>query len=250
MGMLALAVSLLAVVSRAGRMASRPPALELQPLAAQVARVTEALTYLGAPLADADRRAIDAALAGADERAAMARIQEVARSPLPARRPHQSREPRARDAGASARPELVEQGWRTFLVKVRNEAGVTAPLRVSSPQAQRVFARGRGGFSMSPTPEQTITARDVADRWLDLQAVRQAAARAGAVRPCRRIPDPSALQPRRRPARSVDRRRRRAGHAGHRLPQRCAGPVPRRAAPPTSRCASPTSAAGRRPRRS
>ena len=51
---------------------------------------------------------------------------------------------------------------------MRNEAGVTAPLRFSSPQALRVFSRGPRGFSMDPRPAQTIAARDVADRWLDL----------------------------------------------------------------------------------
>ena len=72
-------------------------------------------------------------------------------------------------APGPARAELVERGWRTFLVKVRNEAGVTAPLRVSSPHAQRVFSRGPRGFSMDPRPAQTISAADVADRWLDLE---------------------------------------------------------------------------------
>src|SRR5689334_15549922 len=35
--------------------------VELQPLAAQVKRVVQALDYLGAPLPDADKKAIDAA---------------------------------------------------------------------------------------------------------------------------------------------------------------------------------------------
>jgi hypothetical protein len=168
LAVLAVAVSLLAVVSRAGRSARAPVAVELQPLAAQVARVVEALAYLGAPLPDADRRAIDAALSGTDERAAIAALQEVLdrRCLLDI---HINPESRVHVTQGKVAPELVEQGWRTFLVKVRNEAGVTAPLRVSSPQALRVFARGRGGFSMSPKPEQTISARDVADRWLDLQ---------------------------------------------------------------------------------
>jgi hypothetical protein len=33
-----------------------------------------------------------------------------------------------------------------------------------------VFSRGPQGFSLNPRPEQTISARDVADRWLDLQS--------------------------------------------------------------------------------
>jgi hypothetical protein len=168
LAVLALAVSLLAVVSRAGRSPRVPVAVELQPLAAQVNRVVEALAYLGAPLPEPDRRAIDAALSGTDERAAIAALQDVLdrRCLLDI---HINPESRVHVTQGKAAPELVEQGWRTYLVKVRNEAGVTAPLRVSSPQALRVFSRGRGGFSMSPKPEQTISARDVADRWLDLQ---------------------------------------------------------------------------------
>src|SRR6476661_36420 len=52
-----------------------------------------------------------------------------------------------------AAAELVEAGWRTFLVKVTNEAGVTAALNVSSPQGQ-------------PLPGSAE--QDVRDRWLDL----------------------------------------------------------------------------------
>ena len=50
--------------------------------------------------------------------------------------------------------ELVEQGWRQFLVKVFNQAGVTAPLRVKSPNAIPLAGSHRD---------------DVADRWLDVQ---------------------------------------------------------------------------------
>ena len=148
---------------------ANPGAVELQPLAAQVTRVLEALDYLGAPLPDADRKAIQAALAGTDDRAAAARIQDVLdRHCL--LDVHINPESRVHVTQGTAAAELVEQGWRTFLIKVRNDAGVTAPLRVSSPQALRVFSRGPGGFSMDPKPEQTITQRDVANRWLDLQA--------------------------------------------------------------------------------
>ena len=38
----------------------------------------------------------------------------------------------------AAKPELVEGGWRTFLVKVRNQAGATGSLRVTSPNARQV----------------------------------------------------------------------------------------------------------------
>jgi hypothetical protein len=142
--------------------------VELQPLAAQVARVVEALDYLGTPLPENDRQALQSAMSGSDERAAAARLQEVL-DPHCLLDVHINPESRVHVTQGKARAELVEQGWRTFLIKVRNEAGVTAPLRVSSPQALRVFSRGPKGFSISPTPEQTISPRDVADRWIDLQ---------------------------------------------------------------------------------
>ena len=51
-----------------------------------------------------------------------------------------------------------------FLVKVVNEAGVTAPLRVTSPQSRPVSSPSRG----APDPPQTISARDIKERWADV----------------------------------------------------------------------------------
>src|SRR4051812_40936074 len=148
----------LVVVSAAlrPRAASGPSAVELQPLAAQVGRVVEALQYLGSPLPEADRRAIAEVTSngGANDRAAIAKIQEVLDKHC-LLEVHINPESRVHVTAGQAPAELVEQGWRTFLLKVYNEAGVTAPLRISSPQALRVFSRGPNGFSMSPKPDQT-----------------------------------------------------------------------------------------------
>jgi hypothetical protein len=146
--------------------------IEWQPLAAQVRRVVEAMDYLGSPLSASDRQALDKSLGEADPEKAIGAIQsvldkycliEVSINP----------ESRVKVAQGAARAELVEQGWRTFLVKVHNEAGVTAPLKAESPNALPVYARGKspnieGGFSVDPIPKQIITQSDVANRWLDL----------------------------------------------------------------------------------
>jgi hypothetical protein len=73
----------------------------------------------------------------------------------------------------SARPELVEQGWRSFLVRVDNEAGVTAELKADSPEALPVFVRSKEPpeSHLSHSPVSTMKPRDVADRWLDLNIV-------------------------------------------------------------------------------
>jgi hypothetical protein len=141
--------------------------VELQPFAAQVRRLLETLDYLGAPLAAADKQKLEQALNEYHATRTTAALQDVL-DRYCLFELHINPESRVRVTQGAAKAELVQNGWRTFLVKVRNEAGVTAELRAESAQAQRVFSRGKSGFSTSPRPEQTITARDVADRWLEL----------------------------------------------------------------------------------
>ncbi len=130
----------------------RAAEVEFQPLAAQAVRLVETLDFLGAPLAPTDRQAVLEAAKGADPAKGTAVIErvldryalfEVQINP----------ESRVKVAVGQAKPELVEQGWRTFLVKVNNEAGVTAPLQVVSPNA--------GSLHNSPK-------EDLPHRWLDL----------------------------------------------------------------------------------
>ena len=64
-----------------------------------------------------------------------------------------------------AAPALVEGGSRLFLVRVRNQAGVTAPLRLTSPNGGRVSS---GTWQDDHEPAMTLTARDAADRWAEL----------------------------------------------------------------------------------
>jgi hypothetical protein len=139
----------------------------LQPLAAQVTRLTEALDYLGTPLSAHVRRGLDEAIARTDERSGVRMLQEVL-DPYCLVGVHINPEGRVRVMPGAAPPELMQAGWRTFIAKVWNEAGVTAPLRASSPQARPVFSRGPKGSSMDSRPSQTVSDRDVSDRWLDL----------------------------------------------------------------------------------
>jgi hypothetical protein len=125
--------------------------VEVQPLAAQATRVAEALAYLGTPLGEAELKQLKDA-PGLPAAAAVKQIQDVLDR-------HAlfgvsiNPEMRVKVAQGEARPELDEQGWRVFLVKVANESGTTAKLAASSPNAERLFN--------SPSNE-------VANRWLDL----------------------------------------------------------------------------------
>ncbi|MFO0904508.1 MAG: CehA/McbA family metallohydrolase, partial [Pirellulales bacterium] len=137
--------------------------VEAQPLKAQVRRVVEALEFLGEPL-DAERRtAFDQALAQTDDVEAVAAIQK-ALDPLAIAEVNVNPESRVKVRRGPAAATLMEQGWSVFLVKVHNEAGVTAKLSVRSPNAAPLYQRSSG----SPAPKLTVKPEDVPDRWLDL----------------------------------------------------------------------------------
>src|SRR5262249_29151883 len=102
-----IAVALLAVA------VSRAPAdelpkvknVELQPLAAQAKRVADALEFLGAPLPDADKKALTAA-------ADVVAIQDVLdKHCLAGVRISGDKPPRVETVPGPAKPELAEQGW-------------------------------------------------------------------------------------------------------------------------------------------
>lgn len=141
--------------------------VELQPLTSQVKRLLEAMDYLGAPVSVADREALERAIGLSNESRARREIQDVL-DRYCLLDVHINPESRVKVGQGVAKPELIEHGWRTFLVKVRNEAGVTAGLVAESPNALMVFSKGPRGSSTSPRPEQTITDSDVRDRWLGL----------------------------------------------------------------------------------
>ncbi|MBI2947869.1 MAG: CehA/McbA family metallohydrolase [Verrucomicrobia bacterium] len=145
--------------------------VEWQPIIAQVRRLIEAADYLGSPFSPADKQALEKAmngLGGAQATEAIQRILDaycllgVTITP----------EPGVKVSAGRAKPELVQQGWRQFLVKVHNEPGITAELRAVSPNALSLFESGssitasdrayrvRGG-----SPGQL----SAADLWLDLQ---------------------------------------------------------------------------------
>ncbi|MEX0611412.1 MAG: hypothetical protein WD229_04765, partial [Pirellulales bacterium] len=94
----------------------------LQPLAAQVERVVQALELTGSPLPAEQNTALRAALSETDEAKAISRIQEVL-DPLCLVGVQINPESRVKVAEGAAAKELIQQGWRVFLIKVHNQAG-------------------------------------------------------------------------------------------------------------------------------
>lgn len=142
--------------------------VELQPLIAQVKRVTEALQSLGAPLSASERRALDTAYAMADQEQAGAEIQRILDTHCLAGIDINP-EMRVKVTAGSAPKELVERGWRTFLVKVRNQAGATAELRVVSPNAQSVHNAGGRKTASDQYYRGRGSGLNAEQLWLDLE---------------------------------------------------------------------------------
>ena len=140
--------------------------VELQPFVAQVKRVVEAMDYLGEPLSAADKQQLERAFNEADASRAIVQIERVLEQRV-LLRVAINPESRVSVTRGLATPALVEKGWRSYLVRVRNDAGTTASLRVASPNALPVYARAKN-FVGTPYPQQTISAREVGNRWLEL----------------------------------------------------------------------------------
>ncbi|CAN5794640.1 hypothetical protein BH23PLA1_BH23PLA1_12340 [soil metagenome] len=137
--------------------------VSLQPLGAQARRVAESLQVVGRPLPAEALEAIEAASRSGVEAEGVRRIQEIL-DPYCLVGVNINPESRVKVQQGAADPSLMQQGWRAFLVKVHNEAGVTAPLRVVSPNAAPVYKRSTG----SPDPEPSIPPEEIPDRWLEL----------------------------------------------------------------------------------
>ncbi len=164
-GLAVIALTLgLSAQEHAHQPASAP--VPLQPLAVQVRRLETALAYLGEPLSAADRDALNAAVALQDEPSAVARIQEVLDRRVLAT-VHINPESRVKVDTGMPRPELVQGGTRIFLVKVLNDAGVTAPLQVQSPNTGRVFVPSHNGVG-DPEPRKVLGDTQVRERWAEM----------------------------------------------------------------------------------
>ncbi len=137
--------------------------VELQPLAAQAARVAQALELLGSPLSKDEQTALDRARAATDPAAGVRGIQE-ALDPLCLAMVEINPESRVKVSVGPAPKKLIQQGWRVFLVKIENEPSVHSALRVSSPNADPLQVKSSG----APQPKPTIGPADVANRWLDV----------------------------------------------------------------------------------
>ncbi len=139
------------------------PAVELQPLAQQIRRLETALSYLGQPFSPQVRTAINEAVAMQDEAAASRKLQQIL-EPFVLAEVEINPESRVKVNQGAGAADVIENGTRLFLVKVLNQAGVTAALQVHSPNSGPTSLKSRG----EKEPAMELTQQDVRERWADI----------------------------------------------------------------------------------
>ncbi|HET6326165.1 MAG TPA: CehA/McbA family metallohydrolase [Planctomycetaceae bacterium] len=143
--------------------------VEQQPLVSATHRLTDALSFVGAPLKAEDKNALEAACADADAKQSLRTIQAVL-DPYCLVGVTINPESRVSVVEGPAGKELIQQGWRTFLVKVQNQAGITATLRPESPNLAPVYLQGRGERQHPLTNKSLeIAPEALSTRFLDIQ---------------------------------------------------------------------------------
>ena len=112
-------------------------------------QIGDALDVVGNPLTQSEKEKLKNARTATDVSAILdsRSILEIVINP----------ESRVKVGSLSVMPKLVEKGWASYLIKIVNEAGVTAPLQVSSEQA---------------LPLANAAKESLADRWLKLDVFR------------------------------------------------------------------------------
>ena len=168
-----LLASVLSVVPLFDGFATEPLPLvdkvEHQPLVEATKRLQSALDYVGAPLQPADTRALNAALEHEDTSKSIEAIQQVLDKYCLVG-VNVNPESRVKVAEGTAEKELMQQGWRSFLIKVHNEAGVTAPLVATSPNAAPLYQRGRGARQAPLRDDpKLVRPNQVNTRFLDIE---------------------------------------------------------------------------------
>jgi hypothetical protein len=142
--------------------------VEQQPLAAATKRLLDALEYVGAPLAPNDTKALKAALSNTDKAESVKQIQQTLDKYCLVR-VHINPESRVKVAEGPVKKELMQQGWRTFLVKVHNEAGINPKLLAQSPNAAPLYMRGKGTRQRPQTKQKLVSPSEIGNRFLDMQ---------------------------------------------------------------------------------
>ena len=143
----------------------KPEHADLQPLVAQALRLEEALQFLGSSLKPDDSRQLKLLAGRKPDGNTASTIQQIL-DPYCIAAVEINPESRVKVIRGAAKPVLVQSGWKSFLVKVHNQAGVTAKLQTESPSAEPLMHMSSN--DARARPENKISAGNISNRFLQL----------------------------------------------------------------------------------
>ncbi len=139
--------------------------VEAQPLLTQALRLEEALSFIGSALPATAREPLLALKQQPYTQQTVMKIQEIL-DPYCLAMVEINPESRVKVMPGPAQPKLRQEGWTTFLVKVHNQAHITATLEAESPQAQPDLHRSTGSPRMQQ--ENKLTPGQLDNRFLEV----------------------------------------------------------------------------------
>lgn len=143
-------------------------AVEPQPLLAHAIRLNEALSFLGSALSTEDQKRLkvlqDQPLTAQTSQAIQAILDPYCLAQVEI-----NPEARVKVTRGTAAAELIQHGWTSFLVKVKNDAGVTAKLVAESANAQPVLHMASYPLQPHTRKEHLLSPGQVANRFLEVQ---------------------------------------------------------------------------------
>ncbi len=145
--------------------------VESQPLLSQALRLSEALTFLGSSLSKADEQKLKDLEHQVPGPEVVKSIQTIL-DPYCLAMININPESRVKVNRGPAVAKLIQGGWVSYLVKVNNEAGVTAELQAESPNAEPpLYAPS---YDPQVSEKRKLSPGQVANRFMELQIYRKA----------------------------------------------------------------------------
>src|SRR5688572_1103929 len=141
---------------------------EPQPLLAHAIRLSEALSFLGSSLSKEDQRQLKELQDQPLTKQTSKQVQAIL-DPYCLAHVDINPEARVMVTRGAATARLMQHGWTSFLVKVKNAAGVTAKLKAESSNAAPVLHITSYPMQAHAKKENLLTPGQVANRFLDVQ---------------------------------------------------------------------------------
>jgi hypothetical protein len=143
--------------------------VESQPLLAQATRLNEALAFLGSSLSEHDVNRLLALKDKPNSPEVSMQIQQIL-DPYCLFMVDVNPEARVKVLRGPASAVLMQNGWKSFLVKVHNQARVPARLNAESPNAEMPFFQSTS--APEATPDHLLSHGQVQNRFLEVAIYR------------------------------------------------------------------------------